>query len=105
MQFDTTPGYAGQSQRNEPQGLEAPLTNEILSRTNSALDAANEIAIRLYSLKDRLFGTSLDPATASAPKGASNANSFAGAYFEKSQSLSEVLHGIDRLSLDLSNRL
>lgn len=96
----------GHGSSGAAQGATAPLTAEIMQRTNSSLDMANEIASRLWQLRDRLFGL---PAEATNTRGANGIrpepSGFASAYSDKASDLLSVLVHIDQLSSEISNRL
>lgn len=80
------------------------MLQEILNRTGSAQDIANEILARLFNLKDRLFGPEPIGATkdgVSPPPPVA----FEYAYRQKATSLHGTLQLIDQLSNEINNRL
>lgn len=83
---------------------EQPLTNDILDRISRSQDTASEIGARLFSLRDRLFGTPAETAGGSGPVPPSP-SSFQGCVEDRLLNLQRSLNYIDSLSSDINNRL
>lgn len=80
-----------------------PLTADVMLQTARALELAQEVSARLWSLRDRLFGSR--PENGTSPGKPAGANGFAEAYTERSGELLLVLCTIDGLSAEINNRL
>jgi hypothetical protein len=86
-----------------PTPIRTPLTQEVLSATNEAIDVARQIRTRLVQTRDRLFGPQPESNAAKTADRASQC--FADEHEVRAETLLAILADIDRLSGDLANRL
>lgn len=86
------------------QPLNVSLTDEVMNTVSNATAMAEEIEKRLYALRDRLIGSPPEKVQDSGANTTSPSN-FKSAFAVRSSSLIETLAAIDRISMDLANRL
>jgi len=79
-----------------------PLTSEIMSRLEAAIDSANRSHAQLYELRNRMFGFPPENAQGLAK---SSPSGFADAYRDRATTLAEMLMAIEGLSNEIANRL
>lgn len=98
-------GLARDAAYRDPLASESPpLTAIAMAHVQSTNNQLNEIAARLYELRDRLFGPELTQGAGNDAK-MPPASGFADAFSRSVQETSTLLSVIDRLSLQISNRL
>lgn len=93
----TSPGMADELAKQQP------VTAEIMDRTRVARNTAFEVVGRLRELRDRLLGVAPVPGNPIAAKPVGD--HFSAAYADVADQLEEALANIDRISLELANRL
>jgi len=103
----TAPQYVGYGRTNPAQlnelAKQQPVTAEIMDRTRVARNTAFEVVGRLRELRDRLLGVAPVPGNPIAAKPVGD--HFSAAYADVADQLEEALANIDRISLELANRL
>lgn len=84
---------------------ELPITAHITDNLSNLGSQAEEIASRLYSLRDRLFGPEMVASGGAGVEKPFDPGSFRGAAQAGLSSLRSTLNSIDRLSTEINNRL